>query len=198
MATALLAATAEASTDPPLHLETRSFLLARYATASASSLYAAYGFGKVGLVMGIVENPRTGYNELIVGALSRIAWGRQSVITGLALAGASDSAYLQAYLVPSLSLASLSLSANIEWYEPLQDRGVRQLDLNPVTVSVHLGPRVDLGGAYALYLANGGAAHHRAGPAIQYALARGSLKVELLRSLTRSSTEVRVSIHAGF
>jgi len=198
LATGLFVASAEASTDPKVHLEARSFLFARYATTSASSLYAAYGFGKVGFVLGVVGNPRTGYNELIGGAVSRIAWGPQSVTMALALAEAPDSAYLQTYLVPSLSIASLSLSASIEWYEPLQDSGVRQLDLNPLTVLVHLGPRVYLGGVYALGLAGGGAPHHRAGPALQYAFAHGSLRVELVRSLRRSSTEVRVVINAGF
>lgn len=110
-----------------------------------------------GLRPGHGGKPRTGYNELIGGAVSRIAWARQSVTMALALANPSESAYLRTHLVPRFSIASLSLSATTEWYEPCRAQGCASLDLNPVTVLVHLGPRVNLGGVYALGLATGGA-----------------------------------------
>jgi hypothetical protein len=197
-ASALAGAAAEA---PPacasdLRLDTSSFLYARYATSSASSLYAGYGFGKAGIVFGMVENPRSGYRELVMGALSRMTWRGQALTVALAAADASDGTYLQTYLVPSLARGSVSVSGTIEWYEPLGS-GTRQLDLNPITVLLKLGPRVSAGAFYALGLAQGAAPRQRAGPALQVEVPPGVIKLELVRNLSRSASEVRVVFQAS-
>jgi hypothetical protein len=179
-----------------LQLDTSSFLYARYATSSASNLYAAYGFGKAGIVFGMVENPRSGYRELVMGALSRLTWRGQALTVAVAAADASDGTYLQTYLVPSLARGSVSLSGTIEWYQPLGS-GTRQLDVNPVTILIRLGPRLSAGAFYALGFAEGAAPRQRAGPALQVALPPGALKLEVVRNVSHSANEVRVVFQAS-
>jgi hypothetical protein len=195
---ATTSATAQAPTGQELRWDTRNFLFARYATASASSLYAGFGSGKAGMFFGMVENPRSGYHELIGGAVSRIVWGRQAVTVAFGAADASDSKYLQSYIVPSFVMGSFSLSGTIEVYVPVQASGTRQLDVSPVTLLVHPRPRVGVGAFYGLGVATGVAPRHRAGPVVEFALPPGALKVELVRNLARASNEVRMSFRVSF
>ena len=61
-------------------------MFARYATASAATLYAARGFGPVGAFVGMVQNPKTPYRELIAGTYTQLTAGRQSVLVALGYA----------------------------------------------------------------------------------------------------------------
>jgi hypothetical protein len=181
-----------------VRLATPNFVFARYATVSASSMYVGYTLGAAAAVLGMVINPRTGYRELIGGAVTRVAWGRQSANLALALADAPEGEYLQAYLVPSLVAAGVSVSGTLELYQPLVRTGTTQLDLNPVSLTLRLGEWVGIGGCYTLGLASGAPSRQRAGPTLQLQVPRGSLRVELLRNVARSAPEVRMSFEAAF
>src|SRR5437016_1512821 len=91
-------------------LRTSSFVFARYASGSASVLYAARGLGPVGGFVGMVQNPETQYHELIAGSFTQINWSDQSVLVAVAYADASESQYLQTYVVPSFATGRLELS----------------------------------------------------------------------------------------
>jgi len=175
-----------------------SFLYARYATSSSSSLYVGYTLGPAALVFGAVVNPRTGYRELIGGGVSRAMWGRQSITVAFAAAEATESRYLQGYLLPAFALGRVSISGTLELYEPLESGGTRQFDVNPGTVLLRVTDRVALGGCYALGLTSGAGPRHRAGPVLQLAIPRGALTLELLRGVARAKSEVRMSIEAAF
>lgn len=188
------APSAEAGAAPAaLSFAGPSFLFARYATRGASSLYAARGLGHASVVFGMVENSRTGYHELIGGAVSRISWGRQAVSVALAVASASDSKYLQIYLVPSCNVGRFELAGTIEGYEPLQRAGVRQLDVNPIGLIAHLSKRVGVGAFYALSLATGEPPRQRAGPALEIELPSAVLRIEGVFNLKGAASELRVA-----
>jgi hypothetical protein len=192
------AAEAAEVSEPGVRLEATSSLFARYATSSASVLYAACAFGKAGVFFGLVDNPRSGYQERIGGVSSRAVGRRAELTFGLAAADASDSMYLQTYLLPSASAGPLSLGATIVWYEPLEDEGVRQLSFDPVTVLVSLTPHLGAGGLYALSYSAGDDLTHRAGPAVQVRIPPGALKLEIIRAIANGADEVRVGFAAGF
>lgn len=125
-------------------------------------------------------------------------WGRQSVTVALAAADATESDYLQGYVLPSFVLGRLSIGGTLEVYEPLEPAGVRQFDINPATVLLKVTDQVALGGCYALGLTAGSGPRHRAGPVLQLAIPRGALTLELLRGVERTRSEVRMSIEAAF
>ena len=84
----VFAASAQQSPKAELRLDTPSFVFARYATASAASLYGARGFGPVGGFVGMVQNRKTQYRELIAGMYTQVNWDRQSVLVALGYADA--------------------------------------------------------------------------------------------------------------
>jgi hypothetical protein len=181
-----------------IRLSTPSFISVRYASASSSSVYAVYTMGPAGVVLGMVLNPRTGYRELVGGLVSRAVWGRQSITIAVAGADAPESAYLQTYLLPSLVVGGVSVSATFELYHPLQHAGTGQLYLNPLAVVLRPASWIGVGGVYALGVSSGEGPGHRAGPTIEVDIPRGAVKVELLRHLHRPSNEVRMSVEAAF
>ena len=160
----VFAASAQQSPEGELRLDTPSFVFARYATASAASLYGARGFGPVGGFVGMVQNRKTQYRELIAGMYTQVNWDRQSVLVALGFADAAESDYLQTYFVPSLFKGPLMFSGTIEWYQPFERSGTRQLDVNPVSLGVRLSKGFGLGAVYPLGLAKGSPAKRRAGP----------------------------------
>lgn len=189
------------SADPKrskLGFDTHNFVFARLSTAHSSALYSGYSLGTWGPFVGAVRNPRNGYYEWIGGAVTRLAWREQGVSVALAFAHASDGRYAQLYVVPGLRTGALSFSGTIEFYEPLGRSGARQLYLDPVAVLLRVGPRWDAGASYTFGVSAGDAPDHRAGPAFRIALGGGSLRVELLRDFSRSSTDVRAVYQASF
>ncbi len=175
-----------------------SFVFARYASASSTVLYAGRGFGPAGVVVAMVQNPVSLYRELIVGTFTQVSWGRQNVLTAVAYADASDSRYMQTYLNPTLKAGPLAFDATIEWYEPLEAAGIRQLSVNPATLLVRVERRLAVGVASTLDVARGTTPPRRLGPAAEWTARWGTFRVELFHRTTGKSTEVRTGVVAGF
>ena len=184
--------------DEPPSLDTQGFLFARYASGSSSVLYAGQGWGAAGVFFGAVENRESGYRELICGAMSRVASADGSLLVGLAYAEVTEGDYLQLYLVPSARLGALSLDATVEWYAPLERAGVGQLGVNPVMLLWRGRPRWAVGGSAVVAFADGAAPSSRAGPALELALPRGALQLELLAGLERADDEIRLGFVTTF
>ena len=178
-------------------LRTSSFVFARYASGSASVLYAARGFGAVGGFVGMVQNPKTQYRELIVGLFTQFNWSGQSVLVAVGYADASEGQYLETYITPSFARGRLALSGNFEWYEPLGRAAVRQLDVNPASLEVRVSDHLWAGAAYTLGLAEHETARHRMGPVLEWATRRDKVRLELLHR-TVGTVEVRAVILAAF
>jgi len=179
-------------------LRTSSFVFARYASGSASVLYAARGLGAAGGFVGMVQNPETQYRELVAGAYTQLNWSGQSLLVALGYADASESQYLQTYITPSFAAGDFELSGTLEWYIPLGRAGVRQFDMNPVSLEARLSDHVRAGAAYTLSLAHDEAAHHRIGPVLEWAAQRDKLRLELLHRTVGETVEVRAIILAAF
>lgn len=175
-----------------------SFVFARYASGSASALYAARGFGRAGGFVAMVQNPTTQYRELIAGGYTQVNWGGQSVLVAVAYADASDGRYVQTYLNPALSGGPLSFSATVEWYEPLEPAATRQLSVNPASLLARVARRFGVGVAYTLDLAPGSAAQRRVGAAAEWTAKWGTLRLEVLDRTVGESTEARVGVVAAF
>lgn len=191
------AAPVDAEPKPPgLRFDARSFVYARLSSARASALYAAYSLGAAAAFFGVVQNPRSGYREVIGGLVTRLVSGEQAVGIAVAWADGPGEEYVQVYAVPSLRGGPWSLSGTIELYEPWRGAGIRQLYIDPLSVLRRVGPRWQVGASYTLSVAAGEDPQHRAGPAAQLALGGGALKGELL--FGTASTDVRVGYQASF
>ena len=173
-------------------------MYARYASASASVIYAARGLGPIGGFVAMIQNPKTQYRELIAGTFTQLNWNRQSVLVAIAYADASESQYLQMYLAPSIAAGRMALSGTLEWYEPLGRMGTRQFDVNPLSPRVRLSNRLWAGAAYTVGLSEHETARHRVGPTFEWVTARDRLRLELLDRTFDHTVEVRAAILAGF
>ncbi len=175
------------------------FVVARYAERSALAVYAGYAAGPALAVVGMVQNPRTGYREDIAGAALRLtASDDAGAVAALTAASTSDGWFTQLYLVPSVSAGRFTASATMEYYLPWSRSGSRELDLAPATAILAVTPRVGLGASYVLSAPAGSAPSHAAGPAVRVAIPRGSIRLDLLRGITRAPSEVRVTVECSW
>jgi hypothetical protein len=183
-----------------------SFLFTRHGTRNASVLYASHGMGRYGAFFGVVDNPRTGYDELIAGvntqwSVADSAGTSRSLLLGLAAARATDADYLQLYVIPSFTRGRLSVGGTLELYQPLgtifggafQGNGRRQMELTPLQVLWRLNSTWSVGTTYVLSVAEGRGPRDRGGPALRRAVPRGSLTVDYLYGWRRSRDELRLS-----
>jgi hypothetical protein len=187
-----------------------NFLFTRYGTRNASVLYAGFGLGRVGMFFGIVDNPRSGYEELIAGVNTQ--WSRstpgasRSLLLGLAATRASDGDYAQIYIIPSYGRGRFSATGTLELYQPIdgafggafEEGGVQQAELNPLQIFWRLDERWSVGTAYVLSISEGAQPKDRGGPAVQVAVPRGTVTVEYLAGLRRAKDELRISLQVGF
>ena len=181
----------------PVSAGAQSFIFSRYATATSFSLYGGYGPGRGFGVVGLVQNPRSGYRESLVGAGWRVGT-KGALAVALAAASASDGWYAQLYLLPSLAVGPLAASSTIEVYEPLDDRGARQFYLNPLTIVAPVARGVAVGATGLFYSQVGTVPGFGAGPALQVRIPRGSVTVDLIAGRRPMRDEMRLSFFAAF
>lgn len=188
----------EARPAEPDRFETGGFVFARWASASSSVLYAGQGWGKAGVFFGAVENPDSGYRELIAGAMTRLVRDDLALLVGLALADVTEGDYLQLYVAPSFARGGWSADATVEWYEPLESASYRQLGVNPLMVLRRIDPRWQVGVSSVGAVGDGDPPSLRAGAVIERSLPKGLLQLELLAGVAHAEDEVRLGFKASF
>jgi hypothetical protein len=182
----------EARQDP-------GFVLARYASRTALGFYAGYAAGPALAVVGMIQNPRTQYREAIIGAgVPLLDAGGVDVLGTVAAANTSDGWFTQLYLLPSLRAGPVSVAATLEYYVPLDRAGVGELDVTPATAIVALSRTVGVGVVGVLSAPAGAPAHGSAGPALQLAIPRGVLRLDLLHGLGGGASELRVTVQCAW
>ncbi len=175
------------------------FVIARYASRSALTLYAGYPVGFAIAVAGIAQNPRTGYREEALGAAIPLLGGGGLGLTAAAAATNTPDGWFGKLLVlPSWTGGRVSAMADVEYYAPLARAGVRELDLSPATVIVAVSGRVGVGGSYLLSAPADARPGEAAGPALRLAIPRGTVTLDLLRGLARAPSEVRVTVRCAW
>src|SRR5438874_12983301 len=78
------AATAQQAERRDLQLRASSFVFARYASGSASVLYAGRGLGPIGGFVGMVQNPKTQNRRPTVGSYTQRNCRPQGFLLGVA------------------------------------------------------------------------------------------------------------------
>lgn len=176
-----------------------SFLIFRYASVSALAMYSGYTAGPVLLVVGMLQNPRSEYREVMAGVGKPFVGpnGDGSTIVP-AVAWSNTGWYAQLYVVSSLSVGSLNLSGTVQLGEPLSARGTRAVYVSPATLLLDVGAGVAVGAAYNGSAESGGGPTHGAGPAVQRAIPHGSITLELIKGLMAARDEVRLTLRSNF
>ena len=182
----------EAAPDP-------GFVLARYASRTALGFYAGYAAGPVLALVGMIQNPRTQYREAVVGVGAHpLSEGAVDVIAAVAAANTTDGWFTQLYLVPSWRAGRASATATLEYYVPLGRSGVGELDVAPATAIVALSKALGAGAAWVLSAPAGGPTRQALGPALQLAIPRGTVRLDLLRGIAGGASEVRLTVQCAW
>src|SRR5919202_356829 len=118
----------------------------RYDTRTSDFIYAAYGYGHAFAMVGALQNPRSGYTELLgaVGSNFTIGCGPTQTVA-IGAARASDSWYAQLYYLPSVHRGPVWLRMTSELYLPLSRSGTRQFAVSPLSATVPVVGFLDAG-----------------------------------------------------
>lgn len=166
---------------------------ARYDTRTSDFIYAVYGYGRLFGMVGALDNPRSGYTELLAaaGLNFSIAGGpTQSLAVGGARVG--DAWYGQVYYLPAAHAGRMWFRATAELYLPMRGTHSTQFALSPVSATIAFGRWVEAGAALDLSSASGEKTVTALGPELRLALPKATLGMDLQRSLDGGSGRARV------
>jgi hypothetical protein len=188
------AAMSEPSTRAPWNL-----FSVRYDTRTSDFIYAAYGYGNTFAMVATLQNPRSGYTELL-GALGRklsIANGPTQFVA-IGTAKATDAWYAQIYFLPTLNSGRFWLRATTETYVPLEVAGTPQFALSPVAVTAALGRGIEAGLSGDVAVARDALPSTAIGPEIRLPLPHAVLGVDAQRVMKEGSSRFRVFFLTSF
>jgi hypothetical protein len=189
--------TASAQQSPPP--AGPSFLIFRYASQSSLGMYSGYNTGPLLVVVGMLHNPRSSYQEIMAGVGRPItAANGNGVTVATALGYTNTGWYGQFYLLPSARFGALSASATVEYAGPLSVGGTRGVYVSPGNLFFDVGGGFSVGAGYYGSAEAGSLPSHAAGPAVQRAVPRGSVTLELIKGITAAKDEVRVTLRSSF
>lgn len=174
-----------------------SFMMFRYASVSSLAMYSGYHAGRFMVVMGLLHNPRTSYEEAMGGIGRPFAAGSGSIMVATAMAYTNSGWYAQAYVVPSFKAGRVRLDATAELAQPLSSRGARGFFVSPGNAMVDVTSRLRLGAAYYDDIEAGSPAAHTAGPAVQLIVPNGSITLDLVKGLTHAADEVHLFLRSS-
>lgn len=175
------------------------FVSTRYSNSASDFILVGYGHSGIFGLVGLAHNPRVGYNELLGGLgmrFSLASWNSHTV--AVAYSEATDSPYLQMYLLPSLTFGGTTAEALVQVSAPGSSAGAWKVGIKPVSVSTKVIGPLSLGGSYQLTAQENAPARHLVGPQFRVSIPRGVVMVDLLEGFKRSPDEIRVSFRAGF
>ena len=187
---------------PPLvrtpRFSANSFIMARYRVGATASLFAAGRVGRGMLVAGVITNPTTDYEALVVGAGTRVRLG-DNARSGLILAGASatDGTSLRLYATPALTLGDVTLNAITAGFYPLSGTNPAQFSADPVTLSLPVIGGLRAGVTGIVTATDRRLPDYGVGPYAQLRLPLGSISMELVARTRRVGPELRGMFNAA-
>jgi hypothetical protein len=178
---------------------TWGFVNARYDTRSSAYIYTGYGWRRVFAMAGVVNNPRTGYAELVGGAGAVFRTGVDAEHwLAFATAGAGSRSFAQIYWLPKVRTGAVTSRATVKWKIPYRGTEPQKLSVSPLSMTVPLGGRLAGGMAMDVAAAQGTRTDIGAGPELRLKLPGAALGVNALRDVTAKSSGVRLFFAAVF
>ena len=165
---------------------------ARYDTHTSDFIYALYGYGHSFAMVGTLQNPRSGWTEL-VGAVGRsvsiVGQPGQSIAAGVA--HASDGWYGQLYFVPAFRLGPTWVRATAEWDVPISNGGVTQFALSPASLTIPVIRTIEAGVSMDLASAQRARTSIAIGPELRVAIPGAVVGTDLQRMTDGSTSRLR-------
>jgi hypothetical protein len=171
----------------------------RFDTRTSDFIYAVYGYGHTFGMVGTLDNPRSGWTELL-GAVGRtFSFGSgptQSAAIGAARA--SDGWYAQAYYLPTIRRGNFRFRATAEWDFPFNRSGATQFSLSPASATIALSRIVEAGAAMDVSAAQGESTSAALGPEIRVALPNAVVGADAQQVLGSRGNRLRVFFTTSF
>lgn len=172
---------------------------ARYDTHTSDFIYAVYGYGRSFAMVGTLQNPRSGWTELVVAAGRTFTIGGEpphSMAAGIARA--ADGWYAQLYYVPTIALGPAWLRATAEWDVPVDRQGVMQFAFSPLSLTVPTVRFVETGLSMDLYAARGARTGVAAGPEVRVSIPGAVIGTDLQRMTDGTMSRLRLFFTTQF
>ena len=173
-----------------------SFMLARYATGGAASLYVAARVERGTVLAGFTRSAQTHAVTPIVGVGTRLRF-RSGISSGVFAAVARTSNQYQArlYVLPKVASGRTTLSAIGLVAKPIQGGGW-QLSVNPATAAVRITSRLQVGIATIAEHIGERSSRMASGPAAHVRVMSTLVSLEALAASPVARPELRVSVTA--
>jgi hypothetical protein len=171
----------------------------RYDTRTSNFIYSGYGYGDSFAMVGLLDNPRSGYTELLGGLGRRFSIaGGSTQFAALAAARATDGWYGQIYFLPTLHRGAAWVRATSEAYVPLTNSGTPQFALSPIAATLTVNARLEAGLSTDWAIARDATPTTAVGPQVRLSLPNATLSVDAQRFLGASASRLRISFLAAF
>ena len=170
---------------------TWGFVDVRFSTSQVDLVYAGLGYHGPFAMIGLVQNPRAGYTEALVGVGDRIVLHGSTQVIAVAESKATESWYTQLYYIPRFSFGDVVVSSTFELYLPNSRFGTTQLVLAPAMVLVPVVFGVSAGASYQAGFGRGRMPQAGIGPTVHVPVPRGAVELSLLAGLHAYSSEMR-------
>jgi len=171
----------------------------RYDTHSSDFIYAVYGYGRSFAMVGALQNPRSGFTELL-GAVGRNFTIRDGQTQSVALGAArtDNRWYTQLYYLPDVRIGALDVRATSEWDVPVSRGGMLQFGLSPLSATVPAVRSLAAGLSLDLGASQGDRTTAAIGPELRLALPNAVLGTDVQRMLNSNAGRVRLFFTTQF
>lgn len=178
---------------------TWGFVNARYDTRSSAYIYTGYGWRGAFAMAGVVNNPRSGYAEVLggVGAVFKTGANAEHWLA-FATAGTGAVSFAQIYWLPKVRIGPVTSRATVKWRVPYKGSEAQKLTISPLSVTLPLGRRLAGGGAVELAAAERARSSVSTGPELRLGLPGAAVGVNVLRDVRGNSSGVRLFFASMF
>jgi len=175
-----------------------SVFSARFDTHTSDFIYSVYGYGSEFGMVGVLYNPRSTFNELLVGGGHRLSLAGQTQLVAVAAAREDGLWYSQLYILPTVRVGHVWLRATSELDAPISSGGTLQYSLSPVSATVPVAGWLEVGAGADMGMARGSRTELDVGPEFRIALPSATLTVDGQRGLDATRNRLRIGFVAAF
>jgi hypothetical protein len=178
---------------------TWGFVNARYDTRSSAYIYTGYGWRRAFAMAGVVNNPRTGYAELVggVGAVIRTGADAEHWLA-VATAGTGDLSAAQIYWLPKVRTGAVTSRATVKWKIPYRGTQPQKLTVSPLSMTMPLGGRLAGGVAMEVAATEDARTDIGTGLELRLKLPAAAVGVDALRDVNGKGSGVRLFFASMF
>jgi hypothetical protein len=175
------------------------FVNAQYNTRSSAYIYTGYGWRGAFAMAGVVNNPRSGYAELLGGVGGVVKTGAEAE-HWLAFATARTGAvsFAQIYWLPKVHIGAVTSRATVKWKVPYKGSEPQKFTISPLSMTVPVGGRLAGGVAMELSAAERARTNIGTGLELRLRLPGAAVGVDALRDVTGNSSSVRLFFASMF